>query len=90
MSIQSTQRPVSLLRRRMLEDMAMRGLGEETQRDYLRFVSSFATFLGRALDTATAEDIRRFQVHQTESGAQPQQLSHPALASLRSVLLLLE
>ncbi len=71
MSTQSIQRPVSPLRRRMLEDMAMRGLREETQRDYLRFVSGFAAFLGRAPDMATAEDIRRFQVHQVESGAQP-------------------
>jgi integrase/recombinase XerD len=71
MSNQSIQQPVSLLRRRMLEDMAMRGLREETQRDYIRFVSGFAAFLGRAPDTATAEDIRRFQVHQTESGLQP-------------------
>ncbi len=68
---QPTPRPVSPLRRRMLEDMAMRGLREATQRDYLRFVSGFATFLGRAPDTASAEDIRRFQVHQTESGVQP-------------------
>jgi site-specific recombinase XerD len=55
----------------MLEDMAIRGLREETQRDYIRFVRSFASFLGRRPDTATAEDIRRFQVHQAESGVQP-------------------
>ena len=71
MSSPSVQLPVNPLRRRMLEDMAMRGLREETQRDYIRFVRSFAAFLGRAPDTATAEDIRRFQVHQTESGVQP-------------------
>src|SRR5258708_25114100 len=62
---------VSPLRRRMLEDMAMRGLREETQRDYIRFVRSFAAFLSRSPETATAEDIRRFQVHQAESGVQP-------------------
>ena len=55
----------------MLEDMAIRGLREETQRDYLRLVSGFASFLGRAPNTATAEDIRRFQVHQSKSGVQP-------------------
>ena len=54
----------------MLEDMATRGLWEETQRDYIRFVRSFAAFVGRSPDTATAEDIRRFQVHQAESGVQ--------------------
>ena len=67
---QPTPSSVSPLRRRMLEDMAMRGLREETQRDYIRFVRSFAAFVGRPPDTATAEDVRRFQVHQAESGVQ--------------------
>ena len=71
MSQQPTQSSLSPLRRRMLEDMAMRGLREETQRDYIRFVRSFAAFVGRSPDTATAEDLRRFQVHQAESGVQP-------------------
>jgi integrase/recombinase XerD len=71
MSPQPTHSSISPLRRRMLEDMAMRGLREETQRDYIRFVRSFAAFLGRPPETATAEDIRRFQVHQAESGVQP-------------------
>ena len=70
MAHQSLQRPVSPLRRRMLEDMAMRGLRSGTQRDYIRFVCSFAAFLKRSPDTATAEDIRRFQLHQHESGIQ--------------------
>ena len=64
----------------MLEDMAMRGLREETQRDDLRVVSGFAAFLGRAPDTATAEDIRRFQVHQSESGVQPPTINCPVSA----------
>src|SRR3954451_2039394 len=68
---QPDTRPISPLRQRMLEDMAMHGLCEATQRDYLRFVRSFAAFLRRPPDTATPEDIRRFQVFQTESGVQP-------------------
>jgi site-specific recombinase XerD len=71
MSIQPVSQAVTPLRRRMLEDMAMRGLRADTQRDYIRFVRSFAAFLRRSLDMATAEDIRRFQVHQAESGVQP-------------------
>ncbi len=71
MSVSSVERPISALRQRMLEDMAMHGLRSATQRDYIRFVRSFAAFLGQAPDTATAEDIRRFQVHQRESGVQP-------------------
>src|SRR3954469_6212867 len=62
---------ISPLRQRMLEDMSMRGLREETQRDYIRFVRSFAAFLRRSPDTATVEDVRRFQVHQSETGMQP-------------------
>jgi site-specific recombinase XerD len=51
--------------------MATRGLRSDTQRDYIRIVCSFTAFLGRSPDTAQAEDIRRFQVHQHESGVQP-------------------
>ena len=71
MSQPSAQPSVSPLRQRMLEDMAMRGLRTDTQRDYVRFVSSFAAFLRRSPDTATGEDIRRFQVHQAAGGMQP-------------------
>ena len=71
MPVSTVERPVSALRQRMLEDMAMRGLRSHTQHDYIRFVRSFAEFLGRSPDTAQAEDIRRFQVHQRESGVQP-------------------
>ena len=71
MPVSSVERPVSALRQRMLEDMAMRGLRSHTQHDYIRFVRSFAAFLGRSPDTAQAEDIRRFQVHQREIGVQP-------------------
>src|SRR6202047_5423282 len=71
MSEQPLPSYVSPLRRRMLADMAMRGLQDETQRDDIHFGRSFAAFLGRPPETATAEDIRRFQVHQAESGVQP-------------------
>jgi integrase/recombinase XerD len=67
----TVERPGTPLRQRMLEDMAMRGLRSDTQRNYIAFVRSFAAFLGRAPDTATAEDVRRFQIHQRESGVQP-------------------
>ena len=63
MTIQPVSQPISPLRRRMLDDMAMRGMREATQRDYIRFVQNFAAFLKRSLDTATAEEIRRFQVY---------------------------
>ncbi len=48
MSVSSVERPVSALRQRMLEGMAMRGLRSDRQRDYIRFVRSFAAFVGQA------------------------------------------
>jgi hypothetical protein len=48
--------------------MMVRGFSEKTRHDYIRIVAGFAAFLGRSRDTATAEDIRRFQVHQSDLG----------------------
>ncbi len=56
------------LRKRFIEDMAVRGFTEKTRRSYTRIVSGFAAFLSRSPDTATAKDIRRFQVHQSKLG----------------------
>ena len=60
----------SALRERMIEDMSIRGFTEGTRRDYIRCVNAFATFIGRSPDMATAEDLRRFQLHQTRAGMQ--------------------
>src|SRR5882672_3795211 len=59
---------VSPLRQRMIEDMNARKLCAGTQRGHLRSCRRFAAFLKRSPDTATAEDIRRFQLHLAESG----------------------
>ena len=60
--------PVSPLRQRLIDDMNMRHFSREAQRNYVRDVGRFATFLGRPPDMATAEDLRRFQVEQREAG----------------------
>jgi integrase/recombinase XerD len=60
--------PVSSLRQRLIEDMDLRRLSPETQRNYLRDVGRFASFLGRSPDTATPEEVRRFQIEQQEAG----------------------
>jgi len=52
----------------MIEDMRMRQLNGKTQTAYVRAVRRFAGFLGRSPDTATAEDLRRFQLHMAEQG----------------------
>ena len=61
--------PGSPLRRRMTEDMTIRGFTVGTQRGYLVAVENFTSFLGRAPDGATAEDLRRYQLHMRSSGA---------------------
>ncbi|MCP3733047.1 tyrosine-type recombinase/integrase [Sphingomonas sp. MG17] len=60
--------PVSPLRQRLMDDMTMRHFSRDTQRNYIRDVSRFATFLGRPPDEATADDLRRFQIEQRENG----------------------
>ncbi|MER8555895.1 phage integrase N-terminal SAM-like domain-containing protein [Mesorhizobium sp. M0435] len=86
MATLSTDAPISPLRQRMQHDMLMRGLGSHTQQDYVRHVRRFAEFLGRSLDTATAEDIRRFQLHQHESGVGPATVNG-AVSALRFLFL---
>jgi site-specific recombinase XerD len=61
--------PFSPLRQRMLRDMMMRSLSPRTQHQYVRNVQRFAAFLDRPPDNATAEDLRNFQIHQHECGA---------------------
>src|SRR5262249_6625815 len=66
-----SQAPISSLRRRLIEDMTVRGFGEKTQSDYIRHVKKFTLFLGRSPDQAQPEDLRRYQVHQRQQGVQP-------------------
>src|SRR6476659_4457155 len=59
---------VSPLRQRMIEDMNARKLCAGTQRGHIHSCKRFAAFLKRSPDTATAEDIRLFQLHLAETG----------------------
>ena len=59
---------ISPLRRRMIEDMSARKLGPHTQRSHIGGCKRFAAYLKRSPDTATADDIRLFQLHLTETG----------------------
>src|SRR4029077_670722 len=82
MTSASSLRPVSALRARMIEDMTVRGFTEETHSNYIREVRAFAAFIRRPPDTATAEDLRRFQLQQTQSGMQPPSINS-AVSALR-------
>ena len=60
---------VSPLRQRMIEDMAARKLNPHTQRSHISSCKRFAAWLKRSPDTATADEVRLFQLHLIESGA---------------------
>src|SRR5947208_9807253 len=64
-----TDQAISPLRRRMIEDMTIRKLAAKTQHDYIQRVKDFTVFLGRSPDSASKEDVRRFQLHLSSSGA---------------------
>jgi integrase/recombinase XerD len=59
---------ISPVRQRPIDDLNVRRFSRATQRNYIRDVGRFATFLGRSPDSATAEDVRRFQIEQREAG----------------------
>ena len=77
-----TDEAMSPLRLRMIEDMTIRKLAPKTQQGYIRTVKDFAAFLGRSPDTASFEDVRRFQLHLAANGARVPILNH-AVAALR-------
>src|SRR5215467_7300153 len=57
-----TDKAISPLRRRLIEDMTIRRLSPKTHYQYIRHVKKFADFLGRSADKATAEDVHRYQL----------------------------
>lgn len=69
--MESSTQAVSSLRQRMIEDMRMRKLAPKTQTAYIRSVRKLAKYLGRSPDTATEEDLRRFQLHMVDEGTSP-------------------
>jgi integrase/recombinase XerD len=77
-----SDKPISPLRQRMIDDMRARRFSEDTQRDYVRNVRNFAAFLDRSPDTATKEDLRRFQLHMAQQQISPGSIN-AAIAALR-------
>jgi integrase/recombinase XerD len=63
-----SNKSTSPLRQRMIEDMSLRKLSPKTQSAYIRAVVKLTRFLGRSPDTATAEDLRGFQLHMSKTG----------------------
>ena len=61
-------KPISPLRQRMIEDMSLRKLSPKTQTHYIRAVRDLTRYLRRSPDTATVEDLRRYQLHLVDTG----------------------
>jgi site-specific recombinase XerD len=66
----------------MLEDMTLRKLAPQTQASYIRAVVKFTRFFGHSPDTATPEDLRRYQLHLVETGTSSIMLN-AAITALR-------
>ncbi len=66
-----TDKTISPLRQRMIEDMRIRGFTPTTQRGYIAAVRDFTAFFGRSPDQARAEDLRRYQLHMRSSEGAP-------------------
>lgn len=77
-----SEKPISPLRQRMIDDMTARRFSEATQKDYVRNVRNFTAFLGRLPDTATSDDLRRFQLHMAQQQVSPWSIN-AAIAALR-------
>jgi len=77
-----SKKPISPLRQRMIDDMTARRFKEKVQKDYVRHVKTFAAFLGRSPDTATSEDVRRYQLHMAQQQASPWTMNS-AIVALR-------
>ena len=73
---------VSPLRQRMLDDMRMRKLSPKTQIGYIRSVRQFAAYLKRSPDTATAEELRLYQLYMIDRGTSAVSINN-ALSGLK-------
>jgi len=75
-------KPISSLRQRMIDDMTARRFKEKVQKDYVRHVRTFTAFLDRSPDTATSEDLRRYQLHMAQQPISAGSIN-AAIAALR-------
>ena len=64
----NTTTQISPLHQRMIDDMTLRKLSPKTQGHYIRAVKRFAEYLGCSPHRASAEDLRRYQLHLVSSG----------------------
>jgi site-specific recombinase XerD len=73
---------ISPLRQRMIDDMQMRNMSPLTQGAYLRAVANYSAFFRQSPDRLTFEDVRKYHVHLTSRGLEPQTINQ-ILCALR-------
>jgi site-specific recombinase XerD len=64
----------------MIDDMTMRKFAPRTQEGYIRAVKGFSAFLGASPDTASFEDLRRYQLHLVSTGTGAPTINHTVTA----------
>jgi integrase/recombinase XerD len=62
----SKELKMTLLRRRMLEDMQLRNFSTGTQRSYIHYIEDYATYYNVSPDRLGLDDIRNYQLYLTE------------------------
>ena len=74
---------MTILRRRMIDDMKIRNLSPLTQASYLQQVTQFACYFGKSPDLLGPEDIRIYQIYLTNEKKLAPASIHVAIAALR-------
>ena len=77
-----TEEAINPLRRRMIEDMAIRNFDPRTQQTYMRSVRACCRYCDRRPGELTFEDVRHYQLHLTQSGLAPASING-AMVALR-------
>lgn len=77
-----TEEVINPLRRRMIEDMTIRNFDQRTQQTYMRSVRACCRYCDRQPAELTFEDVRRYQLHLTQSGLAPASING-AMVALR-------
>lgn len=75
-------KPISPLRQRMLDDMALRNMSPSTQKIYTQAVANYARYFGQSPDKLGLEDVRRYRLHLVERGLKATSIN-PIVGALR-------
>ena len=75
--------PMSPLRKRMIEDMQLHGLSENTQDLYTRAVSQLSKYAHRSPDKVTEEDIRQYFLYLTNEKKSARSTTTVALCGIK-------